>query len=197
MEYKAPITAEVAEKASTSQPIHAWGLPCSSTKCSKPNRPALWMTPDISALTLAGAAAGAAAALGELDPHPAGQLDLVEVGVKVVAGLVFDARVRGQLAGRQQVFGALAEHAPERDELVIEIVDGLDLRLWLGEQHRQPAGERLDVVQMLRECGDDPVGDPLLAAVVGHGGLHRVTHLITRSSSRSISASRIPIKHRP
>ncbi len=57
--YRAPISAEQTENASRNQPIHSSGLPISQIKRTSAYRPALWMTPDISADTCAGAAAWA------------------------------------------------------------------------------------------------------------------------------------------
>src|SRR5512133_876844 len=51
--------AESAEKAIRYQPIHGSGAPMSSVTRRRPKSPALWITPDMSAETWAGAAAWA------------------------------------------------------------------------------------------------------------------------------------------
>jgi hypothetical protein len=80
---------------------------------------------------------------------------------------VLGAGVRGQRHVQRQVLGPVAEHPPERHQVLVEVVDGLHLGARLGEQHGQRPGERLDVVIVRGQQVDDPVGQARLAAEVG------------------------------
>jgi hypothetical protein len=117
----------------------------------------------------AGGAQGAAAALGEHHPYPPRHLQLVEIPDLVgggVAGAVLGARVRRQPARPREFVAAVAQHPPERHQVLVEIVHGLEQRRRLREQDREGPGERFDVVPVRRQQACDLLGQAGLAAVV-------------------------------
>jgi hypothetical protein len=66
------------------------------------------------------------------------------------------ARVRSQREHVLQFNGAVAKHAEERHEPVVEVVVDLEPRAGLGEQHGGASAERLDVGVVARQKGGDP-----------------------------------------
>src|SRR5690606_33973237 len=146
----------------------------------------------------ASAAQSPPAALSEADPHAAGRLQLVTRG-RLVGGVLFGPRMRGESAHSDQLGGLLPQDAPERHQLAVEVVDGLHPGRLLGEQDGQAARVGLDVVVVIRQQRGDPRRDALLAAEVrdwaSDGRWHGVSSglwVLTRGSGvRSRTAPRL------
>jgi hypothetical protein len=128
------------------------------------------------------------AALRQADPDPPCALDVVDVdlvrvpAVNVCRGSptsgadermvndgcgrgVLRSGVWGECADPGQVVGSVADDSPEVDEVLVQVVDGLEPGRWLGEDG-EAAGERFDVVVVSGEQRGDALGQGLLAAEV-------------------------------
>ena len=77
----------------------------------------------------------------------------------------------------------VAQYSPEQHQVTVEVVDGLQADRRLCQQHSQTAGERLDVLGVLRQHCCDARGQADFPAVVDERRHQRRRHAGTRSSS--------------
>ena len=99
-----------------------------------------------------------------LDPVPDGWRKRGPVGLVAIGRAL-------QQAQQTAHFDRVAQHAIEDVDLIADVVDDLDRRGGLGEQHRGCAAEQLDITVMRRQMLDDPRRDAPFATKIVEDGM--------------------------